>query len=97
MALRYFSRTELAEDGASITRRLLEIGIQAVYIGADSENAECERRAGRYLAYLWRETAATAKAYLGEAGARWDAIAAKFGGEIPSNAKRWGPSFAEDV
>jgi ABC-type lipoprotein release transport system permease subunit len=38
-----------------VTRRLLEIGVQAVYIGADSEPKVCEERGGRYLAFLWRE------------------------------------------
>jgi hypothetical protein len=85
----------LAEDGATVTRRLLEIGVQAIYIGADSEAEERERRAGRYLAYLWREMPQPAKEHLkGPVADHWAGIAAKYGAEIPAKATRWGPSFA---
>lgn len=86
----------LAEDAATVTRRLLELGVQAVYIGADSEAPVCEARAGRYLAFLWRNMNPAAKRHvLGDARTYWEDIEATYGNGIPPKATRWGPTMRE--
>src|SRR5205823_1635781 len=74
--------------------RLLEISIQAVYIGAESEELLRTRRAGRYLAFMWRSLTPRIKHRLHPAArASWSSWARKFGRFIPRKAKRWGPDF----
>ena len=86
----------LVEDGSTVTRRLLELGIQAVYIGADSEPLECQSRAGRFLAFLWREANSAAKDLLTpEVRAYWGDIDRQYGHLIDPKAKRWGPSLRD--
>jgi hypothetical protein len=45
----------LAEDAATIVRRLMELGVWAIYIARDSEEETRRERAGGYLASLWEE------------------------------------------
>lgn len=95
-AVAVLAENGLIEDAATVTRRLMEVGIQAVYIGADSEIDTCNERGGRYLSYLWREMPAEAKAHLNAAAtAHWTAMAAKYGAGIHPRAKQWGPKVSE--
>lgn len=82
------------EDAATITRRLLELSVQAVYIGGDDQATTCERRAGRYLAHLWRKFPRRFKSTL-PAGmkAQWSRIARQYGRFVPKNANTWGPNW----
>jgi len=84
----------LMEDAATIARRLLELSVQAVYIGAESVERERLRRAGKYLAYLWRQLTPTLKKRL-PPGIRknWTDWARRYGRFVPLRAKRWGPDF----
>src|SRR5436309_2827352 len=54
-AVAMLAKYGLMEDSATIARRLLEIAVQTVYIGAESEPILQQRRAGSYLAFLWRQ------------------------------------------
>ncbi len=47
------SSVSLSEDAATIVRRLMELGVLAIYIARDSEEATRRERAGGYLADLW--------------------------------------------
>ncbi len=84
----------LMEDAATIARRLLELSVQAVYIGAESVESQRIRRAGKYLAYLWRQLTPTLKKRL-PPGVRkdWTTWARRYGRFVPRTAKRWGPDF----
>lgn len=84
----------LMEDTATIVRRLLEIGVQSVYIGAEHDPRQRRRKAGQYLAFMWRQLPARLRRRLpAEARARWSASARAYGRFVPSKAKRWGPNW----
>jgi hypothetical protein len=90
------SQHGLMEDTATIARRLLELSVQAVYIGAESEQPEQLRRAGRYLAFLWRQLPGRMKHRLPSSlRAEWTGWARKYGRLVPARAKQWGPTFRE--
>jgi hypothetical protein len=86
----------LMEDAATIARRLLELSVQAVYIGAESDERVRVRRAGMYLAFLWRQLTPVFKRRL-PPGVRkdWTAWARRYGRYIRRRARRWGPDFRE--
>ena len=82
------------EDAATLARRLLELSVQAIYIGSESEEQERRGRAGQYLAYLWRQLPQRIKhRFPPHVRRRWTGIGRGYGRRIPQKAKRWGPSF----
>lgn len=84
----------LVEDAATVVRRLLELGIQAVYIARNSEEATRRKRAGGYLAFLWHQWPDEFRARIPSAErAAWDELYGLFGAEFKPNRKRWGPSL----
>lgn len=86
----------LMEDSATIARRLLELSVQAVYVGAESEERVRERKAGRYLSFMWRQLPRRIKHRL-PAGVRtqWTTIARKYARFVPRKARSWGPNWRE--
>lgn len=86
----------LMEDGATLTRRLMELAVQAVYIGAESEEEQRELKAGKYIAFMWRGLPeATRRRLPTTARARWSKIARRYGPRIPRRAKSWGPNWRD--
>jgi hypothetical protein len=84
----------LVEDAATITRRLLELSVQAAYITAPSSEPERQRRAGRYLAFIWRRFPPRFRSKLPRpVRVEWSRIARRYGRWVPRKAKRWGPDF----
>lgn len=82
------------EDAATITRRLLEIAIQAIFIGAAPNRHEARQRAGAYLADLWDSLPVHVRATLPpEECATWDEYLNRYGHLLDPNRIRWGPSF----
>lgn len=84
----------LQEDTATITRRLLELSVQAAYIGSESDDGERRRRAGRYLAFLWRQLPRRIKLRLPtQVRRQWISIGRGYGRFVRNGATRWGPNF----
>jgi hypothetical protein len=84
----------LMEDTATIARRLLELSIQVVYIGAESVEEERLRRAGCYLAFMWRQLPPRIKHRLPPHVRRqWTSLGRSYGRFVPRKAKKWGPDF----
>jgi hypothetical protein len=82
------------EDAATIVRRLLEIAVQAIWIGAESDADEQETKAGTYLASLWEEAPEELKAIVRKSSRQdWEVIHAKYRRKIDRSGLRWGPSF----
>ena len=86
----------LLEDTATISRRMMELGVQAVYIGAQSDRQLGERRAGMYLAFMWRNIAPRHRDRL-PLGIRnqWADIAKQYGEFVSENARAWGPNWRD--
>jgi len=86
----------MMEDTATIARRLMELGVQALYIGGESEKKERQKRAGTYLAFMWRQLQPRIKHRL-PPGARhaWSTIARRYGRFVRSTAKTWGPNWRD--
>jgi hypothetical protein len=86
----------MIEDAATITRRLLELSIQTVYIAAEDDPKVCQRRAGSYLAFLWRKFPRRFREnFPANAKARWSGYARKYGRYVRKNAKSWGPNWKQ--
>jgi len=84
----------LHEDAATLTRRLLELSIQATYIAKDESPKVRARRAGSYLAYLWRKLPRKAKRVLPAIHRdEWSGTARSYGRFVRRGAKRWGPDW----
>ena len=82
------------EDTATIARRLMELSVTAVYIGAGPDRRVRAGRAGRYLSFLWRQFPETVRGQLPRLVARyWARIAQRHGRSLPANARRWGPNW----
>ncbi len=82
----------LMEEAATACRRLLELCVQARYIGLDDEDKVRRRRAGQYAAYLWRQLPRRVKLKLpAELRAPWTSLGRGYGRFVRKN--RWGPSF----
>jgi hypothetical protein len=93
-ALAILSMHGLLEDAATLARRLLEISIQATYIAGDDTEATRARRAGSYLAFLWRRLPRRTKRLLPDLlRAEWSQTARRFGRFVRAKAKRWGPDW----
>jgi hypothetical protein len=86
----------LMEDTATIARRLMELGVQAVYIGAESEDKERQKRAGTYLAFMWRQLPPRIKHRLPlPIRTVWSKIARRHGRFVSAKAKTWGPRWRD--
>ncbi len=86
----------LMEDTATIARRLMELSVQAAYIGAEADGKRREQRAGSYLAFMWRQLRPRIKHRLSLVARReWSAIARRYGRFVNSNAKTWGPNWRD--
>jgi hypothetical protein len=84
----------LMEDCSTMARRLLELSVQAVYIGMEEDQRERRRRSGAYLAFMWRQLPDHVKRRLSpDRRAYWVGIARGHGRHVKRNAKRWGPDF----
>jgi hypothetical protein len=84
------------EDAATITRRLLELAVQAVYIGADDQEVVRFERAGRYVAHMWDRLEVSVKARLSaQALAPWKSVHDQYSPLLSPKRKRWGPSFKQ--
>jgi hypothetical protein len=84
-----------AEDAATLTRRLMELSIQAIYIGGDDSPQTVAHRAGCYLAGLWRSVPDELRTLLpADHRAAWQAILEEFGRHLPKS-KGWGPTFRD--
>jgi hypothetical protein len=84
----------MIEDAATIARRLLELSVQAVYSAADDNPKVCQRRAGSYLAFLWRKFPRRFRQnFPAQAKARWSGYARKYGRFVKKKAKAWGPHW----
>ena len=82
------------EDAATLARRLLELSVQAIYIGSESEEQERRGRAGQYLAYLWRQLPPKIKhRFPPHVRSKWTGIGRGYGRRIPKKGNRWGPNF----
>ena len=86
----------LVEDGATITRRLLELSIQAAYITDPPDEKGRLRRAGTYLAFMWRKFPRRFReAFPVTLKTHWSRIARSYGRFVRARAKTWGPNWKE--
>lgn len=86
----------LMEDTASAARRLMELAIQAGYIGLEANETDRKRRAGRLAAFMWRGIPAHHKSRLPkEVRDYWVRLGRGYGRYVAQGARRWGPSFFE--
>ena len=84
----------LMEDSSTIARRLLELSVQAVYIGMEDDDKERNRRSGAYLAFMWRQLPQQIKRKLPlNVRQQWVGIARGNGRFVKPKAIRWGPDF----
>ena len=83
------------EDAATLTRRLQELAVQAVYIGADDQPDVRMMRACKYIADLWDRVDERGKLALPSSiRAEWQSMHDAAGKPDPRR-KRWGPTFKE--
>lgn len=81
------------EDAATITRKLLEIAVQTIYITADDNADVCRQRAGRYLAYLWNSVPQEWRAKMPDRERQvWEAYHADHGRLLSERSRSWGPN-----
>ena len=86
----------LMEDSATIARRLLELSVQAVFVSAESEERLRERKAGRYLSFMWRQLPRRIKHRLPPSvRSQWTAIARKYARFVSRKARSWGPNWRD--
>ena len=86
----------LMEDSATVARRLLELSVQVVYVGAESEEHLRERKAGRYVSFMWRQLPRKIKHRLPPGiRSQWTAIARKYARFVTRKARSWGPNWRE--
>jgi len=92
-AVMFLCEQGLIEDSATICRRLMELGVQAMYIGQESDPILRRRRAGQYAAYLWRQLPRRAKRRLPlEIRRTWTSLERGYGRFI-KRKYGWGPTF----
>jgi hypothetical protein len=83
------------EDAATICRRLLELAIQAIYIGADDTESVRIERASRFVADLWDNLGEGWRARLpAPVSDEWQKIHDAVG-PLPPKRPRWGPTFKQ--
>jgi hypothetical protein len=86
----------LVEDGATITRRLMELGIQAAYITNPPDDQGKHRRAGKYLAFMWRQFPRRFReTFPPHLKAQWSQFARSYGRFVSAKAKTWGPNWKD--
>jgi len=86
----------LVEDAATITRRLLELSIQAAYITEPPDDKGRRRRAGMYLAFMWRQFPRRFReSFPSTLKAQWSKFARSYGRFVRAKAKTWGPNWKE--
>lgn len=69
----------LAEDAATLTRRLMELAVRSIFIARDSEEQIRTDRAAIYLSDLWNEWPTELRALIPEAERNaWEALAAAY-------------------
>ncbi len=83
------------KDAIVITRRLLELSIQAAYILAPATIEEQSDRARRFLARLWFQTPERLRqALLSEHEiSRWESCCEDWRRNWPANPRKWWPRF----
>jgi len=93
-SLSLLAQVGLMEDASTIARRMLEISVQATYIAAESDPIVRQRRAGAFIAFMWRRLPRRIKGILpADVRSHWSTIAVRYGRFVRSKAKRWGPDF----
>ena len=96
LSVRLLAEHAHVEDAATITRRLLELAVQTVYIGEESESDERLSRAGQYLAHLWENAPDKLKDQVPPDGrSRWEDISKTYYQPTEKKKRRWGPTFAQ--
>ena len=82
------------QDPATITRRILEIAVQTIYITGDSDREICKERAGRYLAYLWDLIPTEWRTKMMPAERTvWESYYRAHQHQLSKKRKSWGPDF----
>ena len=82
------------EDAATITRRLLEIAAQTLYIAGVSDPEVCQQRAGRYLAHLWTLIPDEWRMEMPiENRTAWETFYQAYQHLLPPRRRSWGPDF----
>lgn len=90
------SQHGLMEDSATIARRLMELGVQAIYVGMETDDRVRRRKAGRYLAFMWRQLPRHLKERLPpEVRSQWTGIGRGYGRFVKKSAKTWGPNWRD--
>jgi len=96
LSVYFLAEVAHVEDAATITRRLLELAVQSVYIGADDVEAVRLARAGRYIAHMWDRLDAGVKAkFSAQATAPWRSVHDQYSHLLSPKRKRWGPGFKD--
>jgi hypothetical protein len=86
----------LMEDVALLCRRLLELVVQASYIGTAKEAEVRMDRARRFLAKLWHAAPEALRQQLpAEDRARWEGWFASWRDRLPASPKSWWPTFRD--
>ena len=89
LSVSVLSEYAMIEDAATIARRLLELSVQAVYISADDNPKVCQRRAGSYLAFLWRKFPRRFRQnFPAQAKARWCGYAGSMAASLKRRLRR---------
>ena len=84
-----------AEDTATLTRRLMELAIQAIYIAHEDDPSIQQEKAGCYLAWLWRSAPEQLKVLISAASkSEWQNLSTQYGPKLPKG-KSWGPTFKQ--
>ena len=82
------------EDAAVLSRRLLELAVQAAYIVAPHESDQQLDRARRFLAKLWISAPPEFKRLLdADRVSEWERRFDAWRGTLPEKPKHWWPSF----
>jgi hypothetical protein len=96
LSVYFLAEVAHVEDAATITRRVLELAIQAVYIGGDDQEAVRPERAGRYIAHMWERLDSSVKAkFSDQAAAPWQSVYDQYSHLLSPKRKRWGPNFKQ--
>lgn len=84
----------LMEDTATIARRLLELSVLTVWIGAEDDVKARDKKAGSYLAFMWRQLPRKIKSqFPDDIRGNWAALARRYGRLVPSTRKTWSPNW----
>lgn len=84
----------LMEDTATIARRLMELSVTAVYIGAEPDTTERRQGAGMYLSFMWRQVPGNIRKRLpSRSRRRWSTIARRYDQFVSDKARQWGPKW----